>query len=408
MRILAKSQPFFVLLLLTSSSPMHADIDVNRSWHIKFNGDLPNPCDLKEGRVEDSSNLNVYREVHGYTLREDLKVDLLAPSGDTTARVSADMQPGSTEYKIPSGRKVDSWLVHFDPREESPSTTPQLCNACPITHVNRTAMITFTRPIIGVIYDDCTLVKADCTLNLNVACFEGAIGSNPCAQPCDHEGGHEFPEHPCSAHGKEAPTSRGLEIGYECPSPSFCGDFITKIGIGGQFTFFIDVSTGGLVDECRIITEADPPLDAPFDPCILRPLICGEVEIEDGDIILDCAFQDCVRIDPIPKNCEKKWDCPGCVPGMLCPPFFHIYLSGLTRDWDVSLANALGETADFSRFEAAEEIVLSFRPEERFYIDRKIGEYMLVFKLKTGAKSGTRVAVKSKVMMSDKPYSGPK
>ncbi len=141
-----------------------------------------------------------------------------------------------------------------------------------------------------------------------------------------------------------------------------------------------------------------------LEACVKRPWLCHEPEIIDGLIILECAIRGCIVIDPIPRNCLVKWECPGCPPNGLCPPFYHIFLEGLTEGWEVDLVDAFGERVDVEQFKSGSGVVLSFRPQKELFIDGQIGDYFLAFRLGKEGKPGREIKVKSKVKMSDKAF----
>jgi hypothetical protein len=151
-----------------------------------------------------------------------------------------------------------------------------------------------------------------------------------------------------------------------------------------------------------------PPCPHPpcIDLCLQQPWICGPVDdMRLETIELECALRGCVKFDPIPKNCLVKWNCPGCSPGGLCPPFYNVFLDGLEDVWAVGLFDPAGEPVPFARFDTDQGVVLSFRPDEKLFIDGQIGDYLLVFQMGPNGKPGQRYEIKTRVEASDQQFS---
>lgn len=141
-----------------------------------------------------------------------------------------------------------------------------------------------------------------------------------------------------------------------------------------------------------------------LDPCIKWPWLCVPGLLELGQIVLDCPVRNCIVIDPIPKNCLVKFDCPGCPPGALCPPWYHVFLDGLGDVWNTGLFDTRGKVVPHQQFKTPTGIVLSFRPSAEDYIEGQIGSYFLAFEMGPKGKLGVKYRVRTRVERSDRPY----
>lgn len=117
---------------------------------------------------------------------------------------------------------------------------------------------------------------------------------------------------------------------------------------------------------------------------------CPLPGMDRGLLVFDCLHLEIERCrfrDPIPRNCLMKFDCPGCAPGALCPPFYHLAFDGMDPEvWEVGLFDRRGNAVDHQLVRTQTGVVLSFRPERREFRERGIGDFSLVFALKPGAK----------------------
>lgn len=141
------------------------------------------------------------------------------------------------------------------------------------------------------------------------------------------------------------------------------------------------------------------------DACLYQPWLCKVPDLSPGLIKVKCLTEPCFFADPIPKNCLVKYDCPGCGgPTVLCPPYYHMYLDDFDpRAWKVNIVDKTGEPIDFELNKTQNGIVLSFRPDKKTYIDKKIGDYYLTFE---GNKStlNKEYAFKTRLEVSDYRY----
>ncbi len=139
--------------------------------------------------------------------------------------------------------------------------------------------------------------------------------------------------------------------------------------------------------------------------CQLFPQLCREPELERGLIVLDCLdAPGCIVLDDLPRNCLVKFDCPGCGPNELCPPWHHLYLDELEWDvWQVGLFTRDGDPAAYEIYKVATGIVVSFRPEKELFREGEIGDYFLAFQLRPDAKPA-RYRVGARLEVSERPF----
>ncbi len=140
------------------------------------------------------------------------------------------------------------------------------------------------------------------------------------------------------------------------------------------------------------------------DPCLFL-LRCTIPDLSLEMIRIKCLAKPCIFVDPVPKNCLVKFNCPGCEgPNILCPPYYHMYLDDFDpRAWQVTLVDKLGEPIDYEMNKTKTGIVLSFRPDKKNYIEKQIGDYYLVFE---GANATLKkeYAFKTRLEVSDYRY----
>jgi alpha-tubulin suppressor-like RCC1 family protein len=142
-----------------------------------------------------------------------------------------------------------------------------------------------------------------------------------------------------------------------------------------------------------------------LDVCRLRDWACrAEPKLTPGNIGLRCDLPNCVVIDPIPKNCQAKFKCPGCSPGSKCPPVYSIVLEGLGDVWRVGLFNGNGDPVQHSRTPIRNGVVISFQPSKESYIEGLIGDYLLGFQMGPKGKVGADYNIKTRLIVGDNPY----
>lgn len=142
------------------------------------------------------------------------------------------------------------------------------------------------------------------------------------------------------------------------------------------------------------------------DICQLRPWICNltRVEMEPGLIKLRCDLYPCVVMDPLPRNCLVKYDCPGCPPGALCLPYYNVFFDGLDKVWDVGLFDGQGKPVPYQQFKTPSGIVISFQPDQKGNLDGQIDNYFFAFEISPRGKLGLEYKVKTRLERSDSPY----
>ena len=120
-------------------------------------------------------------------------------------------------------------------------------------------------------------------------------------------------------------------------------------------------------------------------------------------MIVKCFQQPCFVIDPIPKNCLVKYPCPGCGPGGLCPPFYNFFFDDLDPAIKVSVIDPRGQPVAVTQSRTPKGMVLSFRPAPALFKDGKIGDYSLVFEIRSGVKPGAEMRIKTRLEASNEP-----
>jgi photosystem II stability/assembly factor-like uncharacterized protein len=135
--------------------------------------------------------------------------------------------------------------------------------------------------------------------------------------------------------------------------------------------------------------------------CVRRPELCGGIRMERDLVELICPRRECVILDKIPENCLVKWSCPGCAPGALCPPWYHLVFDQLPRDWDVRIVDELGDEVSHRRFRGSRGLALSFRPPAAEHVEKSIGKYALVFVNEGTARPNQKVRFKTRLKTGD-------
>lgn len=169
----------------------------------------------------------------------------------------------------------------------------------------------------------------------------------------------------------------------------------------------------------QLLDEDGEPVDISIDPfffrvsrrysldiCATRPWFCDFAPImEPGRLTLRCRARDCLVVDFIDKNCQVKYAaCPGCEPGGLCPPYYHIFLDELGDDWTVTLVDEHSRPVAHQQSRTDRGVVISFRPSQEGYKEGRIGNYRLVFQMGRTGKVGHAYKVKTRLEVSDKPF----
>lgn len=139
------------------------------------------------------------------------------------------------------------------------------------------------------------------------------------------------------------------------------------------------------------------------------PWNCGGAVIPDRErLVLECAVRGCRVFDPIPKNCLVKWDCPGCPPNGLCPPWYEMRFEGFRPDeWEISLLDADGEPVKIEQRFDGKAHVVRFRPAKQHFLDGQIGDYVLVFELGRKGVPGRAYEVRTAVKRLERPPGSP-
>ncbi len=130
-----------------------------------------------------------------------------------------------------------------------------------------------------------------------------------------------------------------------------------------------------------------------------KPWTCVDPVIMDRNrLVLECAVLGCAVFDPVPLNCQRKWECPGCEPGFLCPPPYEMRFEGFTPDeWEISIIDVDGYPVDFDHHWDGRSHTVRFQPDKRLFREGQIGDYVLVFTLGPEGVPGKRYEVKTEV-----------
>jgi hypothetical protein len=139
--------------------------------------------------------------------------------------------------------------------------------------------------------------------------------------------------------------------------------------------------------------------------CALMPLRCAAPFKYDLNIlVLKCRTSNCFVVDPLPKKCLVAFDCPGCSPAGLCPPFYNIFFDDIDPAWSVRLFDPKGRPVAARQIKTPTGIVMSFRPDKQYFKEGQIGDYSLVYTMGRGGKVGTEYPIKTRLEVGDKPY----
>jgi hypothetical protein len=183
-------------------------------------------------------------------------------------------------------------------------------------------------------------------------------------------------------------------------------DYEALTAVGNMF---YGVFTGQSIG--RTTLQLDPifftrsAIDLYMPICHLYPWLClPPLGYIPGVVRLKCDLRPCIVIDMIPRNCLVKFDCPGCLPNVLCPPWYNFFIDGLDDVWKVGLFDPKGDPAPYYQFQTQSGIVISFRPSEENFIDGQIGNYFFGFEMGPNGLPGKEYSVQMRVERSDKPY----
>jgi hypothetical protein len=163
-------------------------------------------------------------------------------------------------------------------------------------------------------------------------------------------------------------------------------------------------------DGASVVASVDPFFFAVSEPvalkhCVSSPWLCDFYpKLERGLIKLKCLMDGCTVIDLISRNCQVKFNCPGCAPGGMCPPYYHLHLDGLRGAWRVGLLDSHGMPVAHRQFKSRTGIVVSFHPSKREFVDGRIGSYMLAFEMGSKGRVGAEYRVKARLTRGKRHY----
>ncbi len=142
-----------------------------------------------------------------------------------------------------------------------------------------------------------------------------------------------------------------------------------------------------------------------IDKCRLFPDGClAPKDMFRGGMVLECKVRGCVIIDPVPKNCTVKVDCPGCRAG-LCPPVFEFVFENVA-DWRISLFDFEGAPVPFTEQRARGTSRITFRPNRDRFMERGIGPYFFAFELLPKGKINVEYRIPVRVEVVGKSKHG--
>ncbi|MBI4545428.1 MAG: hypothetical protein HY703_09545 [Gemmatimonadetes bacterium] len=131
---------------------------------------------------------------------------------------------------------------------------------------------------------------------------------------------------------------------------------------------------------------------------------CWPASLDRGTLTLDCFVWPCVVTDKVIDNCKVKFPCPPEPAGAAWPPFYHMFLDGLDLGvWEVGFYTGRGQPAPFELFRTATGVVLSFQPSRELFRPGEIGDYLLAFAPRSGAKAG-RTVIRTRLQVGDGHY----
>jgi hypothetical protein len=138
------------------------------------------------------------------------------------------------------------------------------------------------------------------------------------------------------------------------------------------------------------------------DVCVIDPGSCMFPDFGRDKIIID--WQKPIVIDLIPKNCLLKWTCPGCSPGALCPPYYHIFLDDFDpKYFSVALFGPKGRDVPHEINRVGTGLVVSFRPDRKYFASKSIGDYSLAFQRNDPSFTAKQV-IAARLEMSEFPF----
>jgi hypothetical protein len=219
------------------------------------------------------------------------------------------------------------------------------------------------------------------------------------------------------------------------PAPTFqpyIGDYTDVVALGSVFYGIFSASNipdnanfpqgvtyqrnANFTSHTLQAADGTPPVAASIDPfffsvrgpyvvkiCKLNPRLCVIPKLEREVLKWKCAVVPCRVLDPVPKNCTLKWDCPGCSPAGLCPPWYNITLEGIDpKAWDIGVYTSGGDYVRSFLRPIDRGVVLSFRPSPRAFKEKEIGDYVLSFE-SDKVTLNQEFTVKARLDVSDKP-----
>jgi hypothetical protein len=141
--------------------------------------------------------------------------------------------------------------------------------------------------------------------------------------------------------------------------------------------------------------------------CVIPELSRELIEVDCSRSVLGGTGFDCVVDDLIPENCTKKFPCPGCDGFGLCPPYYRFVIDNVDpKEWSVGILSGKGDPVDYEVLPSRTGgVIVSFRPDKKSFVEKKIGDYRLVLAHRAGFKQPGRVKFPIKLETGEKPFS---
>lgn len=139
----------------------------------------------------------------------------------------------------------------------------------------------------------------------------------------------------------------------------------------------------------------------PIRPCVTPGRCVSPAAMVAGGLTLRCERRPCLVIDPLPRNCTLKFDCPGCSAGGLCPPWHNLTIRNLDPSWRVYLYGPGGASLPYRKRRVDGGYDVSFRPNQAQFAEGKLGEYYLGFRLGSAGQTNRAYDVTMSLQVGD-------
>jgi hypothetical protein len=255
------------------------------------------------------------------------------------------------------------------------------------------------------------------TTNADPQCASGwSVGDSSCV-PRRDEDSESCSIQPqlagiCSASPQRCDfTDGGCPAGQFCKTRGGCPKYGDYNGIACAGNWVIAAWTSatapsGAIGSMDLKVYASAEYVGPYvlDYCKDHPRACVQpLGFRKDALRVKCQVLPCIVVDPIPRNCLLKWTCPGCAPGALCPPFYHVIFDDSLRHWRVDLVDSQGRQVPHERRRVAGNTIVTVRPGKAEFRDAEVVEYRLVFTATAGVTPGVEYTIRARLEASDDP-----